>query len=128
MKYEIFYLPIAGRDITNISDALYGHPGKARWLLGEIESSLKLLEFMPYMWPLFGPKPELRRMELEGHLLFYTVNETQRQVRVYRVLPGRADTTEQASGGRSGGGPSLRVVDIESAKSALDHELEAVDE
>ena len=126
MKYKIFYLPIAGRDILNISDSLCGYPGRARRLLGELESQLKLLEFMPYMWPPFGLRPELRRMDLEYYLLLYSVDESQRHVKVYRVLSNK---TTGAGEQVSGGGPHLRVVDLEAAKSISDHDLiEAADE
>ena len=130
MKYEILYLLIAQRDITRISDTLSGHPVRARRLFGEIESKLKLLKFMPHMWPSFDPRPELRKMDLEDHMLFYLVDESQRQVTVYRVLyDNKAGADEQASVGRIQGSPNLRVVDIETAKSALSHELaEAADD
>ena len=126
MKYKVFYLPIAERDILEISDSLFGHPSRARRLLGELESKLKLLEFMPYMWPPFGLRPELRRMDLEYHLLLYLVDESQRHVKVYRVLYNK---TTGAGEQVSGGGPSLRVVDLEVGKNLSDHELiEAADE
>ena len=91
MKYEVLFLPIAGRDVLGISDALSAHPDKAKRLLGEIESKLKLLEFMPQMWPKFPPSPDHRRMDLEDHLLLYTVDESARLAIVYRVLSDKAD-------------------------------------
>ena len=100
MKYEILFLPLAGQDVLGISDALSGHPVRARRLLGEMQSKLRLLEYMPNMWPQYAPAPEYRRMDLEDHLLLYTVDETRRMVRVFRVLYDKADP-QQA--GRSAG-------------------------
>jgi len=123
MKYKILYLPIAERDILRISDAMSDNPGGAKRLLGEIEGSLKLLEFMPCMWPQFAPRPEFWQMDLENHILLYTVDENQRKVIVYRVLPEKGEADEQVSRAKSQGGPSLRVVDIEAAKNLSAREL-----
>ena len=130
MKYEILYLLIAQRDIMRISDSLSAHPGRVKRLLGEIESKLKLLKFMPHMWPPFDHRPEFRKMDLEDHMLFYLVDESRRQVKVYRVLyDSKMGADEQTSVGRIQGSPSLRVVDIETAKNVPARELaEAVDD
>jgi len=50
-----------------------------------------MLEDMPYMWPEYQLKPEYRRMVLEDHLLFYTVDEDERKVKIYRVLYSKMD-------------------------------------
>ena len=91
MKYEVWLLPIAGQDVLRISDVLSGYPGKARRLLGEIESKLRLLEYMPNMWPQYAPGPEYRRMDLEDYLLLYTVDDSRRMVKVCRVLHDKED-------------------------------------
>ena len=91
MKYKVIYLPIAGRDIVRINDALADYPNKAKRLFQEIERKLKLLEDMPYSWPAYQIKPEYRQMILEGHLLFYVVDENEHKVKVYRVLYGKMD-------------------------------------
>ncbi|MCL2856999.1 MAG: type II toxin-antitoxin system RelE/ParE family toxin [Oscillospiraceae bacterium] len=112
MKYEVLYLPIAGRDILGICDTLPGHSGKARRLLGEIESKLKLLEFMPRMWPPLHAKPEFWRMDLEDHELIYKVDDARRKVIVYRVLA--VDVGEQLSGGAgyAHAGKSLPALEL----------------
>ena len=110
MKYEVLYLPVAQRDLIRMSDALAGQPGKAKRLLGEIESKLRLLEFMPRMWPPFAPRPEFLQMEVEDHFLLYTVDEDQRKVKVFRVLSSKQETDEMAEL------MSGKVVDIEAVK------------
>ena len=91
MKYKASYLPTANRDIQRIGDALSDYPNKAKRLLQEIERKVIILEDMPYMWPVYQLKPKYRQMALEDHLLFYTVDETERKVKVYRVLYAKMD-------------------------------------
>ena len=91
MKYKIVYLPIAASDISRISDALADYPNKAKRLFQEIERKLRILEDMPYSWPVCPIKPEYRQMVLEDHLLFYIVDESERKVKIYRVLYSKMD-------------------------------------
>jgi len=112
MKYEVIFHPIAQRDMLKISDSLSGYQGKAKRLFGEMESGLKLLEFMPHMWPKYRPAPEYRQMDLDGYVLLYTVDENQRKVKAYRVLSGKMDAEQQISAR-----PDLRVVDTSAGKN-----------
>jgi len=107
MKYEVLYLPVAQRDLIRLSDAFSGQPGKARRLLGEIESKARLLEYMPRMWPPFGSKPEFLQMDVEDHILLYIVDEEKRKVKVFRVLPSKQEAGELRSS---------KVVDIGAVK------------
>ena len=91
MKYKVSYLPTADRDIQQIDDTLSDYPDKAKRLFQEIERKVKYLEDMPYMWPVYHLKPEYRQMVLEDHLLFYTVDEKEHKVKVYRVLYAKMD-------------------------------------
>jgi plasmid stabilization system protein ParE len=91
MKYKVTYLPLADKDISRICDALADYPNKAKRLFQEIEKKIKMLEEMPYTWPVYQIKPKYRQMVLEDHLLFYMVNENEHEVRVYRVLYSKMD-------------------------------------
>ena len=91
MKYKVEYLSIADRDVQAMSDALADFPNKAKRIFREMEKKLILLEDMPYMWPEYQLKPEYRRMILEDHLLFYTVDDTEQRVKVYRILYDKMD-------------------------------------
>jgi len=91
MAYEVKYLPIAERDIVHIDEALSQYPNKTKRLFRELDKKLKALENMPYMWPVYQAKPVYRKMVLEDHLLFYTVDETDHLVIVYRVLYDKMD-------------------------------------
>jgi plasmid stabilization system protein ParE len=97
MKYKVKYLPVADRDILRISDALLDYPNKAKRIFKEMEEKLVLLEDMPYMWPVYQVKPKYRRMVLEDHLLFYFVDEDEREVKVFRVLYDKMDIARQVT-------------------------------
>ncbi|MCL2857917.1 MAG: type II toxin-antitoxin system RelE/ParE family toxin [Oscillospiraceae bacterium] len=124
MKYKVLYLPLARRDILGVSEALSAYQSRAKRLFGEMESKLRLLEFMPQMWPEYGPASEYRRMDLEGYLLLYTVDENRREARVCRVLSDRVDAGEQPNRAKSKVEPSLRVVDTPPALEIIEAEAE----
>jgi plasmid stabilization system protein ParE len=56
-----------------------------------MEQKVKLLEKSPYMWPIYPYNSKYRRMVLEGHLLFYVIDEAMKKVMIYRVLYGKRD-------------------------------------
>ena len=80
MKYNAIYLPIANRDILQISENLVDYPSKAKRIFLEIENKVKTLEEFPYLWPVYQAKPKYRQMVLEDHLLFYYVDESERKI------------------------------------------------
>ena len=86
MKYKIKYLPSLARDIYRISEALEQHPEKAKRLIKEMDEKLLQLEDMPRIWPIFHARPKYRKMILEDHLLFYTVDDISYEVKAYRIL------------------------------------------
>jgi len=95
MKYKVKYLPSLSQDIRRIAEALEEYPNKAKRLLKEMDEKLLKLEEMPNMWPVFYARPKYRKMVLEDHLLFYTVDEKHRVVRICRILYGKKDISSQ---------------------------------
>jgi plasmid stabilization system protein ParE len=94
MKYKIILSSYANRDIAILADILALHPNKARRLFKEIEQKLDLLEDNPFMCQEYPANPRYRRMVLEGHALFYTVDESKREVYVYRVVYAKRDISK----------------------------------
>jgi len=86
MKYKIILSSYANRDIAILADILAPHPSKARRLFKEMEQKLDLLEDNPFMCQEYPANPKYRRMILEGHALFYTVDEARREINIYRVV------------------------------------------
>jgi len=91
MIYKAKYLPIAYNDILRISEALTDYPSKAKRLFREMDTKVKMVEKMPYSWPVYHAKPEYRYIILEDHLLFYKVDEDERKIKVYRILYSKMD-------------------------------------
>jgi len=95
MKYSIKYLPSLSRDIHQIAEALTEYPDKARRLLKEMDEKLLKLVDTPFMCPAFHARPMYRKMVLEDHLLFYTVDKQRHEVRACRILYAKMDTARQ---------------------------------
>jgi plasmid stabilization system protein ParE len=94
MSYKIRILPQARHDIANLADILSPYPNKAKRLFQEMERKIKLLEKTPYAYPVYHASPEYRRMNLEGHALFYIVDEENHEARIYRVIYARRNFSE----------------------------------
>jgi plasmid stabilization system protein ParE len=91
MKHKVKYLPQANRDLITIADTLTDFPKKAVRLFREMERKLKALEKSPYSCQVYPANPEYRRMVLEGHILFYKVDDEKREVKIYRVIYAKRD-------------------------------------
>jgi plasmid stabilization system protein ParE len=91
MKYEVAYSPQANRDIASLADILAPYPSMAGRLFQEMERKLKLLRDNPFAWPVYHANPKYRRMNLEGHALFYLVDEGRHEVKIYRVIYAKRD-------------------------------------
>ena len=92
MKYKVKILPSLAQDINRISESLEGYPDKAKRLFKEMDEKLSQLEDMPRVWPVFHARPKYRKMLLEDHLLFYTVDDTSCEVKAYRILHYKMNT------------------------------------
>ncbi|MCL2570852.1 MAG: type II toxin-antitoxin system RelE/ParE family toxin [Defluviitaleaceae bacterium] len=91
MKYKVILSSYANRDLARLANILEPHPNKAKRLFKEIEHKLDLLEDTPLMCQEYPANPKYRRMNLEGHALFYTVDEAKREINIYRVIYAKRD-------------------------------------
>jgi plasmid stabilization system protein ParE len=91
MRYKVRLLPQANRDIAILADILAPHPHKAARLFQEMERKLELLKDNPLICPAYHASPAYRRMNLEGHALFYIVDDDKCEVKVYRVIYAKRD-------------------------------------
>lgn len=91
--YNVYFLPIANKDIT---DALKYISQKldniivANNLAEQIEKAINLLGEFPYSNPVCIPirplKTEYRKILVKNYMLFYTVDENKKAVTVYRFI------------------------------------------
>jgi plasmid stabilization system protein ParE len=94
MGFKVALLPQANRDIASLADILAPYPNKAKRLFQEMERKLELLKDNPFAWPAYHANPKYRRMLLEGHALFYIVDEDRHEARVYRVIYAKKDVAK----------------------------------
>jgi plasmid stabilization system protein ParE len=90
-KYKVRFLPTADRDLDVIANALEAYPRKADCLFQEIKRKLEDLKDNPFMWPTYHANPKYRRVLLEGHSLFYKVDEVKREVMIYYIYYAKRD-------------------------------------
>ena len=97
MKYRVILSSYATRDLAILADILSPHPNKAKGLFKEMEHKLDLLEENPYMCTAYHANTKYRRMNLKDHVLFYTVDDTKREINIYRVIYAKRDIEELLS-------------------------------
>ena len=96
--YKLSYLTVANRDIANtvhyIAETLFS-PKAALDLLDALDKSISRLKQFPYSCRVYQPvKPlenEYRILIVKNYAVFYTVNEQEKLVEIYRVIYARRD-------------------------------------
>ena len=101
MMYEIRYLPLARKDLTDITSYIVDHlkaPRAAMDLLNELDKSISRPERFPYSCRVYQSIRELeneyRLLPVKNYLVFYVVKETEMVVEIHRVVYARMDLTE----------------------------------
>jgi toxin ParE1/3/4 len=91
--YRLSYLPVANRDITDIVNYIaetLAAPKAALDLLKALHESISRLKDFPYSCRVYQPvKPleqEYRILTIKNYAVFYTVNEQDKLVEIYRVI------------------------------------------
>ncbi len=100
--YKLSYLPVANRDIADvvyyIAVTLVA-PKAAFDLLEEMDESISRLKDFPYSCRVYQPvKPlerEYRILTVKNYAVFYTVDEQEKLVEIYRVIYAKRDLDKQ---------------------------------
>ncbi len=100
--YKVEFLPIAKQDLTEI--ALYikdelKNPSAAYNTVEKIVEAAQKLETFPYSNSVFKPirplKKEYRKILIKNYMLFYTVDEQQKNVTVSRIIYAKRNLSDQ---------------------------------
>ena len=98
--YEIRYLPLARKDLTDITTYIADHlkaPKAAMDLLNALDESISRLEQFPYSCKVYQPIRELeneyRLLPVKNYAVFYVVKE--KVVEIHRVLYAKRDLKEK---------------------------------
>lgn len=97
--YEIKYLPLARKDLTEIATYIADHlkaPKAAMDLLDALDESISRLEQFPYSsckvyQPIEALEAEYRLLPVKNYAVFYVVKE--QTVEIHRVVYGKTDLT-----------------------------------
>lgn len=97
--YEIRYLPLARKDLTDITTYITDHlkaPNAAMDLLNALDESISRLEQFPYSCKVYQPIRELeneyRLLPVKNYAVFYVVKE--KVVEIHRVVYAKMDLTK----------------------------------
>ncbi|MGB4313387.1 MAG: type II toxin-antitoxin system RelE/ParE family toxin [Natronincolaceae bacterium] len=100
--YRLSYLPVANRDITDIVNYIaetLAAPKAALDLLKALHESISRLKDFPYSCRVYQPvKPleqEYRILTIKNYAVFYTVNEQDKLVEIYRVIYAKRNLDKQ---------------------------------
>ena len=87
MKYKIRFSPFAKKDKNEIKTYLSkfypGTPCRFNTLLKEHIENLK---DNPYIFPKYPENTDYRRLLVGNYIVFYKINEIEKQIDIYRIL------------------------------------------
>lgn len=96
------YLPVASRDMADAVNYVFEtfvSPKEALDLLDALDESISRLKDFPYSCRIYQPlKPlerEYRILTVKNYAVFYTVNEQEKLVEIYRVIYAKRDLDKQ---------------------------------
>lgn len=97
--YEIRYLPLARKDLTDIASYIADHlkaPKAAMDLLNALEESISRLGHFPYSCRVYQPikalEAEYRLLPVKNYAVFYVVKE--QAVEIHRIVYAKMDLTK----------------------------------
>lgn len=100
--YRLLYLPVAKRDITDAVNYIaetFAAPKAALDLLDALDESISRLKDFPYSCRVYQPvKPleyEYRILIVKNYAVFYTVNEPEKLVEVFRIFHAKRELDKQ---------------------------------
>ena len=67
------------------------YPSTARNFFDQLFNKIKLLESMPYMYPVYEEDPFFRKMVFLDYLIFYSIDEKLNQLIIHRIIHSKRD-------------------------------------
>ena len=94
--YEIRYLPLARKDLTDIVTYIADHLKAAMDLLDALDESISRLEQFPYSYKVYQPvkvlEGEYRILPVKNYAVFSVVNE--QVVEIHRIVYAKMDLSK----------------------------------
>jgi len=96
MGYRVRILSTAYSDMAEIIPVISRISNAwANRFADELEKHVNQLEFMPKMYPIYDDIPIFRKMNVDGFLVFYIVDDAKQSVEIHRIINGRMDIKSQ---------------------------------
>ena len=87
MKYAVRFSPFAKKDKDEIKTYLSKfYPETPRRFTASLKEHIASLKDNPYIYPEYAENADYRRMFVGNYIVFYKVNEAEKQIDIYRIL------------------------------------------
>ena len=87
MKYIVRFSPFAKEDKKEIKAYLSKfYPGTPRRFADLLKKHIANLKNNPYLYPEYSENTNYRRMLVGNYFVFYKVNDSTKQIDIYRIL------------------------------------------
>ena len=87
MKYAVRFSPFAKKDKDEIKTYLSKfYPETPRRFTASLKEHIVNLKDNPYIYPEYAENADYRRMFVGNYIVFYKVNEAEKQIDIYRIL------------------------------------------
>ncbi|MCM1545531.1 MAG: type II toxin-antitoxin system RelE/ParE family toxin [Clostridiales bacterium] len=100
--YEINYRPEAQADLIDTVRYISGklkNTTAVQKIAKDIKTAIEELANDPHIYPVYFPlqplKHEYRKFVIDNYIIFYTVEEREKVVTVFRVIYGKRNLTQQ---------------------------------
>ena len=91
MSCKIEYIATFYSDVQTVVEFLKEYPDKAARIFAKADKSIRNLEEMPEMYPVYMDIPSFRFIVVEDYLVFYKFIQDSSIVEVHRLLYARMD-------------------------------------
>jgi addiction module RelE/StbE family toxin len=87
LKYHTRFSPFAKEDKIDIKTYLSKfYPKTPQRFNTSLKEHITNLKENPYMYPVYPENPDYRHMFVNNYIVFYKINEKEKQVDIYRIL------------------------------------------
>jgi addiction module RelE/StbE family toxin len=87
LKYTVRFSPFAKEDTKEINLYLSKfYPGTPSRFTASLKEHIANLKVNPYIYPEYSENTVYRRMLVGNYIVFYKVNDTAKQIDIYRIL------------------------------------------
>ena len=87
MKYTVRFSPFAKEDRKDIKAYLSKfYPKTPQRFNDSLKENISNLKDNPYAYPEYPENTDYRRMYVNNYIVFYKVNDAEKQIDIYRIL------------------------------------------